>query len=155
MTVGVGKVARALGGSSEVWCLDVGNVDQVALLRGGAALRALDDDLIGEWTRTPRLVDSHLGVELVDAAEHGSCALRLRLAIHYEAGWMVRLLGECPPLTAPSCVRGRLADSGHPGTVVGHSRLPLRSWTLRSTYLRSAGLAGHRGCWLPRVWSLF
>ena len=110
MTVGVGKVALALGGSCEVWCLDVENVYKVALLHGGAALRALDDDLTGEWTRTPRLVDSHLGVELVDAAEYGSCALRLRLALHYEADWMVRLLGECPPLTTPSCVRERLAD---------------------------------------------
>ena len=141
MTVGVGKVARALGGSTEVWCLDVENVDQVALLHGGAALRALDDDLIGEWARTPRLVDSHLGVELVDAAEHGSCALRLRLALHYEANWMVRLLGECPPLTTPSCARGRLADILEPSSAIpDYLCVPGRFFPLTSARPDSLGI---------------
>ena len=84
-----------------------------------AALQALDNDLFGEsgsvlhasWTRTSRR-----GVELADAAEHGSCALRLRLALHYEACWMVRLLGECPPLTAPRrvCVAALSASYSRP-----------------------------------------
>ena len=116
-------------------------MDQAALLHDGAALQALDDDLSGEWSRSPRLVDSHLGVELVDAADYGCCALRLRLALHYEPDWMLRLLGPCPPLTAPSCVRGRLVDIMEPsGDIPDYLCVPGRFFPLTAAHPDSLGI---------------
>lgn len=123
MTIGVGKVARAFGGSDEVWCIDVENVDQVATLDGGAALITLDDDLSPDWIRTPRVVCAPLEIEVLEAAELGMDALRRRPNFHYEASWAEGLIGPCPFIHVPDRPRGRLANILEPSRDISPSHL--------------------------------
>jgi len=127
MTIGIGKVARAFGGPDEVWCIDVGNVDQVATLDGGAALITLDDALAPDCIRTPRVVCAPLEIEVLEAADLGMDALRRRSNFHYEASWAEALVGPCPLIRVPDRPRGRLANILEPSRDIAVShRVPGR-----------------------------